>query len=118
MADGKAEEITAKLVADAYKKGDALAQKLVAQAGETLVAGMVSLVNAFNPCRLILGGGVIDGLPELVERLEREVGEKALAAATGSLQVVTAQLDEDAGVISAAAFALQCLKHKNKGEKQ
>jgi len=113
MAAGNAQEISAKLVADAYQKGDALAQKLVDKAGEALVAGMVSLVNAFNPCRLILGGGVIDGLPELVERVRREVGEKALAAATGSLQVVSAQLDEDAGVIGAAAFALQSLKSES-----
>ena len=48
------------------------------QVGEALVAGMVSLVNAFNPCRLILGGGVIGGLPELVEKVERGVAEKAL----------------------------------------
>lgn len=90
-----------------------MARKLVAQAGEALVAGMVSLVNAFNPCRLILGGGVIGGLPELVERVERGIGEKALATATSSLQVVTAQLDEDAGVIGAAAFAMLSLKPEN-----
>jgi len=113
MADGKAEEISAKLVADAYQKGDALAKQLVDKAGEALVAGMVSLVNAFNPCRLILGGGVIDGLPELVERVEQGVGEKGLAAATSSLQVVTAQLDENAGIIGAAAFAMQSLKSEN-----
>ncbi len=113
MAEGKAEEISAKLVAEAYKKGDALAQKLVETAGQALVAGMVSLVNAFNPGRLILGGGVIDGLPELVERVQREVAEKALAAATNSLQVVSAQLDEEAGVIGAAAFAMQSLKSEN-----
>jgi len=87
-----------------------MARKLVAQAGEALVAGMVSLVNAFNPCRLILGGGVIGGLPELVER---GIGEKALATATSSLQVFTAQLDEDAGVIGAAAFAMLSLKPEN-----
>ncbi|MGD8663919.1 MAG: ROK family protein [Desulfobacterales bacterium] len=110
MADGKAQEISAKMVAEAYRKGDALAKKLVVQTGEALVAGMVSLVNAFNPCRLILGGGVIDGLPELVERVKQGVSEKALAAAASSLQVVSAQLDEDAGAIGAAAFAMQSLK--------
>jgi glucokinase len=82
----------------------------VVQTGEALVAGMVSLVNAFNPCRLILGGGVIDGMPELVERVKQGVSEKALAAAASSLQVVSAQLDEDAGAIGAAAFAMQSLK--------
>jgi hypothetical protein len=46
----------------------------------------------------------------LVERVEQGVGENALDAATGSLQVVTAELDKDAGVIGAAALAMHCLK--------
>ena len=68
---------------------------------------MTSLVNAFNPCRLILGGGVIDGLPELVEQVEQGVRELALKAATSSFEVVTAELGDDAGVIGAAALAMR-----------
>jgi predicted NBD/HSP70 family sugar kinase len=67
--------------------------------------GCDNLIGAFVGTGI--GGGVIDGLPELVERVRREVGEKALAAATGSLQVVSAKLDEDAGVIGVAALAMQ-----------
>ncbi|MGA7875640.1 MAG: ROK family protein [Desulfoferrobacter sp.] len=107
MADGEREKITAKMVADAYKGGDALAKGLIEEAGEALVAGMTSLVNAFNPCRLILGGGVIDGLPEWVELVEQGVHKRALAAATTTLKVLTARLGDDAGVIGAAALAMQ-----------
>jgi glucokinase len=107
LAHGNAEDITARTVAKAWREGDALAQKLVSAAGDALVAGMISLVNAFNPCRLILGGGIIFGLPELVDLVKQGVHERALSAATGSLDIATAQLGDDAGVIGAAALAMR-----------
>lgn len=107
IAGGEVEDITAATVAEAYHAGDALAAKLVEDATEALIAGTVSLINAFNPCRLIVGGGVIDGLPGLVQRLEQGVRKKALAAATEVLQVITAQLGDDAGVVGSAALAMQ-----------
>ena len=109
MADEKVEKITARMVAGAYKTGDALAKTLVEGAGRALAAGMVGLVNAFNPCRLILGGGVINGLPDLVDYVRQGVSDGALAAATGVLKVDTAQLGEDAGVMGAAALAMRSL---------
>jgi len=112
MAAGELAAVTAKMVTKAYKQGDPLAKAVITEAGGALVAGMVSLVNAFNPCRLILGGGVIDGLPVLVEWVEKGVRAKALAAATGSLQVLQAQLGDRAGVIGAAALAIKSFGNK------
>jgi glucokinase len=99
------EDVTAASVSLAYQGGDPLARRLVDRAAQALVAGAVTLVNAFNPCRLILGGGVIEGLPELVDRVDEGVRRQALAAATAPLQVVRAQLHNEAGVIGAAALA-------------
>lgn len=110
LVKGKREDITTKTVVQAYREGDELARKLIARAEQALIAGMISLVNAFNPCRLILGGGVIDGLPEWVEQVEKGIGERALKAATGSLQVLSAKLGDDAGVIGAAALAMQSFR--------
>jgi glucokinase len=99
------EDVTAQAVARAAQSGDPLAGRLVEEAARALVAGCASLVNAFNPCRLILGGGVIEGLPELVERIARGVAQEGLQAATESLQVLPARLHGEAGVIGAAALA-------------
>jgi glucokinase len=107
FADGNTEAVTAKTVARAAHAGDPLARGLVNEVGRALTGGIVSLVNAFNPCCLILGGGVIKGLPELVERVDTGVRERALAAATASLQIVRAQLNGDAGVVGAAALAMR-----------
>jgi glucokinase len=106
-AGGDTEAVTAKTVARAAHAGDPLAQELVDDVVHALTSGVVSLVNAFNPCRVVLGGGVIEGFPELVKRVDIGVRERALAAATTSLQIVSAQLDGDAGVVGAAALVMR-----------
>ncbi len=106
-AGGRAEEINARVVADIAAKGDPMARRLMESATEALIAGAVSLVNAFNPCRLILGGGVIEGIPELVGRVERGIARRALAVARAQLQVLPSQLQKDAGVVGAAIMAMR-----------
>jgi glucokinase len=110
---GRLEGITAKIVAEAALEGDPLARCLVDEVAQALIAGAVSLVNAFNPCRLILGGGVIEGLPGLVVRIARGIHQQALAAAGASLQVLPSQLRNDAGVIGAAMLAMHELTEKD-----
>jgi glucokinase len=107
MAGGHSGAITAEIVAQAAKASDPLALHLIDNVAQALIAGGVSLVHAFNPCRLILGGGVIEGLPELIGRVERGVCQQALAAASQPLQVLPARLHNDAGVVGAAALAMQ-----------
>jgi glucokinase len=104
---GQPEAITAEIVSEAFRINDLLASHLVDKVTQALIAGCASLVNAFNPCRLILGGGVIEGLPELLDRIDHGIRQKALSAATRSLQVLPSQLKSDAGVIGAAALAIR-----------
>ncbi len=105
LAGGHVDAITTREVAAAYHSKDALARNLVREAEEALVAAAVSLVNAFNPCLFILGGGVIDGLLEIVAHVDEGVRLRGLAAATSSLRFVTAELGGVAGVVGAAALS-------------
>ncbi len=107
LAGGRSEAITAEMVSVAAKEGDPVARRLIENVVQALIAGCVSVVNAFNPCRLVLGGGVIEGSPELVERIDQGVRQRALSAARQSLQILPAQLKGDAGVIGAAVLAMQ-----------
>jgi glucokinase len=102
---GCIENITSATVSQAYLHGDPLASQLVDETSKYLAAGVVSIVNAFNPCLVVLGGGVIEGLPEYVKRVEQITRSKALEAAVNSLKIVKAALSGDAGVIGAAALA-------------
>ncbi len=102
---GDASRITSITVSQAYRNGDPLAQRLVKDTARFLAAGMVSIVNAFNPCLIILGGSVIMGLPDLVTIVEKRVREHALQTPVENLHIVTAALGNKAGVIGAAALA-------------
>jgi glucokinase len=107
MVANRRESLTAEVVASAARAGDPLAGRIVEETLEALVGGCVGLVNAFNPSRLILGGGVIEGLPDLVKRVEEGVHARALKATLGPLQVLKSALGNDAGVVGAAALAME-----------
>jgi len=107
---GTIENITAKTVGDAYYKKDSLSIQLIEETIQYLAAGIVSIVNAFNPCILILGGGVIEGMPELISEIEKIVKEKALESSLMDLKITKAALGGDAGVIGAAIFAQNEIK--------
>ena len=103
------EDVNAAVVAAAARAHDPLARRLVDEVARALIAGTVSLVNAFNPCRLILGGGVMAGLPELTGRIEAGIRGAALNASSEGLEVMGARLKGDAGVVGAATLAIQSL---------
>lgn len=110
LAQGSITNITAKILTQGIKQNDFLSQKLINNLTEALIAGGISIVNAFGPKRFIWGGGIIEGLPQLLPLIETGIKKRALHAATDSLEIVPAKLHNDSGVIGAAAFALQTFK--------
>jgi glucokinase len=106
LAGGSIEAVDTKIVVKAARNGNPLACRLIDEATEALIAGAASLVNAFNPTRVICGGGIIDGTPELVGRIAQGVPWRALTVACEGLQVLQADLGNDAGTIGAAALAM------------
>jgi glucokinase len=96
--------ITPEAVAAAAHGGNAVATRLVEETGAYLGAALVGLVNAFNPQRVVLGGGIIDGFPELIPAAARVVRERSLPAAAG-VEVFAATLGNQAPVVGAAALA-------------
>lgn len=105
LAGGQPGDVTTKMISQAYADGDRLAEQLIERATHALILGCINIVHAFNPQRLVLGGGVIEGLPHLIQEIESGVKRQALAAAVDGLEIVGAQLHNNAGVIGAAAYA-------------
>ena len=107
LVGGRLEEVTARTLVQAYYRGDPLAKEIMEGVADALAAGTATLINALNPCRIIFGGGVIEGMPELVTRIEDEVRRRALPSATAQLEVSLSKLGKEAGIVGAAAFALR-----------
>jgi glucokinase len=105
LAAGRPHACTAGMVGKAAAEGDPLARLLVDEVAAALGAAVASVVNAFNPALVILGGGVVDGIPELVERAAQAVVVRALPAARAGVQIVRPLLGLHAGTVGAAAWA-------------
>jgi glucokinase len=106
---GDTDHISALTVSQAYYKNDALAYRMVKDTSKYLAAGVVSIVNAFNPALIILGGSVILGIPDMVAMVEKRVKEHALQTPLKGLRIITAALDNKAGTIGAAALARELI---------
>jgi glucokinase len=114
---GDINNISAITVTQAYRNNDPLAHRLVKDTTRYLAAGVVSIIHAFNPCLIILGGGVIEGLPDYVSMMETRVRAQALPTPLENLRIATAALGNRAGVIGAAALARSIINNANMEEK-
>ena len=102
---GSIESISAKSIAKAYKAGYKEAVRLIDETGEYLSDGITSAVNLLSPCAVILGGGVLDGIPELFDAVKTKTLKRSLKASASNLKILKSVLGEDAGIIGAAALA-------------
>lgn len=108
MVGSDLSRITAALVFDAAKLGDALAIEVVKETARYLGAGVANMLNIFNPDVVVLAGGVTQAGEALFEPLRAEVRRRAFKPAVDVCRIVPGELKERAGVVGAvAAFAQQ-----------
>ena len=105
MAPADGHTMTAKDVVDAMHRGDAYARQIVDSALYYLGIGMASLVNLYNPERLVIGGGLAALGEDLLGPVRRAIALRAFPSASAQVTVVLAQLGSNVGVIGAAGAA-------------
>lgn len=103
----KMASITAEMVSAAAMEGDSLAGDIIRQASVYLGIGIVNLVNLFNPEVIIIGGGLSKIGDPLFDLVRSAVRERAFNLSGRAVQIVSAQLGDDSGVLGAAVFAFQ-----------
>lgn len=103
-AGGSPDGITAEVVIDAANAGDELASEIMGRVGLVLGKSLVGIVNLMNPQMIVVGGGIGESCPLLIERATQVIADEALAGRR-DVKVVPAELGNDAGVVGAAALA-------------
>jgi glucokinase len=102
LADGHA------LVA-AARAGEARAVDALADIGRVLGAGLVTLVNVFNPEVIVIGGGFSAAGALILDPARAVVAEEALQPGRDFVRIVRAQLGPEAGVVGAGLIALDAV---------
>ncbi len=104
LAGGDPDAVTAEHVVEAAKRGDESAREILYEAGHVLGQALVGVVNLLNPKAIVIGGGIGESAPIVVEQAAKIIEEEALAGRR-DVSVVRAALGNDAGVLGAAALA-------------
>ncbi|NTV53045.1 MAG: ROK family protein [Candidatus Firestonebacteria bacterium] len=112
------DDVTAKHVFQAARKGDALANKIVTQTGQYLGIAVANTINLLNPELVIIGGGVSGAGELLLRPVRAEVKKRALKDSLAATKIVVAQLGDQAGVIGAAGIAMLAKLSRNSNPKR
>ncbi|CAN5148479.1 hypothetical protein BH24CHL7_BH24CHL7_00850 [soil metagenome] len=104
-AEQGADMLEARDVARAEDDGDLLAAEIMTAARYALASAMVTIVNVFNPTRVIVGGGISLGQGDrLLEPARAKVREEAFRVQAASVDIVSAGLGDDVGLVGALAL--------------
>lgn len=106
LADGQFELITPYQVVKAFRNNDPVAIDIINDVSAALIAGVTGVANILNPQRVVLGGGIMEALPELLEMVSDGVKKASLQVATLPLEIVKSKLKGSAGVVGAASLVI------------
>ena len=95
----------ASLVAALEDAGDARAAEVMKRARQAFAAAVVSIVDIFNPQRIIVGGGVAMGQGDrLLDPAREAIRQTAFRRQADRVELVPAQLGDDVGLIGALSL--------------
>lgn len=108
IVGGNLDAVDGEAVGKAAKQGDTLALAIVEKAGQIVGLGLVTMLHLFNPEIIVIGGGVANGLGDLLLTPARKTIQQYTIddAYWRDLHIVTPDLPEDVGIIGAAALVL------------
>ncbi len=102
--------ITPRMIAEAAAEGDAVAIETLSETGYYIGIAVANLINALNPDKVVIGGGIAQAGDLLFGPISQTVEVNALYEPLQVCDIVPAELGDDAGVLGGAALVLQAME--------
>ncbi len=94
------------VIAEAIQAGDTVIERIVERAARLIGSAVGDIVNLLAPDVIVLGGGLVEAMPELfVDTVDEAARERAAPPFSKTFKVAAAKLGDDAVVRGAAAWA-------------
>jgi glucokinase len=94
------------VLAAAIEAGDTAVEKIVRRAARWLGVAAGNMVNLLGPEIIVLGGGLVEAMPDLILPVVADSAQKrVMPSFEGSFEVVAAELGDAATALGAAAWA-------------
>lgn len=103
-------ECNPKRLAEAARGGDEIALKVWEDVAAKLATALINCCYLLNPEGIIIGGGVAQAGPLLFRPLNQQLKAQLSPVFFQNLKVLPARFGNEAGMIGAAALALECAK--------
>lgn len=101
-------DIRSGALSDAIGGGDQTIKDLVVEASEAIGMAVVNIVHLLAPDKIILGGGLVEAMEELILGTVRKTArQNVMGAYKDHFEIVPAKLGDDAGVLGSAAWGRQ-----------
>ncbi len=105
--NGAVQTIGMKHIIQAAELGEPSVLHVLDEVGRYLGIGIASLLNAFNPSLVVLGGGLSPVGPYILPRAQREVEARALAAARAGVNITLSAFKFDACVMGGVSLIVR-----------
>jgi glucokinase len=93
-------------LAASIEAGDAAVETIVRNGARWLGIAVANVVNLLLPDIVVLGGGMVEAMPDLFRKeVEEAARERVMPAFESAFEVAVAELGDDATVLGAAAWA-------------
>lgn len=104
-------KITSGKLAAAIEDGDEEIERIVRRAASLLGCGVATIVHLMAPDVIVLGGGLVEAMPDIyLETVRQATTDRVLDTYKDSFRIVAAELEDDAGVLGAAAWARKVIE--------
>ena len=105
LVDFDLNKITPKTIAQAASQGDEVAQNILEEAGFYIGIAAANVCASIGPRKIVIAGGVSKIGEPILEPIRRTIRERVRVMPVEQVEVIPAQLGDDAGVIGAALWA-------------
>ena len=93
-------------LAASVNAGEKVIESIVRDAARHIGRAVASVVHLLSPDIIILGGGLVEAMPDLfIDEVGKAARKRVLPPFKESFEIVVAELGDDAGVLGAAAWA-------------
>jgi glucokinase len=105
LVKGNLDDITAETVAEAARRNDVLAKKVIDSTIKYLSMGIANIVSILNPRMIVLGGGLFQAGDLFLDPIRTEFRRWAQPIAAKNVKIELSSLGEDAGLYGAGKLA-------------
>jgi len=104
LAGGNADDVTAEIVAEAFRQGDPLAANVLRETADFLAIWAGNVIDLLEPDVFIFGGGVAQLMSGFFGRIREQLPDWCVNQRSAEMPMVLAKYGSDAGIAGAAAL--------------